>query len=75
MTGTPMPIRAIPQYGGTEMYLDCSKLTDKQRADLRAELEKQQFFIQYLHLDDPTHLLVEAEIRQRLEAEQNEAKS
>lgn len=67
--GTHMPIRAIPQYGGSDLFLDPSKLTDKQRDDLRAELEKQHYYIQYLHLEDPTHLLVEAEIRQRLEAE------
>lgn len=64
-----MPIRAIPQYGGQELYLDPSKLTDKQRDDLRAELEKQGYYIQYLMLQDPTHMLIEAEIRQRLEAE------
>ena len=74
MIGVPMPIRAIPQHGGSDMYLDPSKLTDKQREDLRAELEKQGFFIQYLHLVDPTHILVEAEIRQRLEAEQKAGK-
>jgi len=74
MIGVPMPIRAIPQHGGPDMYLDPSKLTDKQRDDLRTELEKQGFFIQYLHLNDPTHILVEAEIRQRLEAEQKAGK-
>jgi len=65
-----MPMRAIPQYGGPEMYLDTSKLTEKQRKDLRTELEKQNFYIQYMALQDPTYILVEAEIRQRLEAEQ-----
>jgi len=74
MIGVPMPIRAIPQHGGPDMYLDPSKLTDKQRNDLRTELEKQGFFIQYLHLADPTHILVEAEIRQRLEAEREAGK-
>ena len=39
--GTPMPIRAIPQHGGPDRYLDPSKLTDKQRDNLRDELEKQ----------------------------------
>jgi hypothetical protein len=64
-----MPIRAIPEHGGPELYFDMSKLTDKQRKDLRAELEKQNYYIQYLHLEDPTYMLIEAEIRQRLEAE------
>ena len=74
MSGVPMPIRAIPMHGGPDMYLDASKLTMKQREDLQAELKKQQFYTQYLFLEDPTRILVEAEIRQRLEAEQ-EAKS
>jgi hypothetical protein len=68
-----MPIRAIPQYSGPDRYLDPSKLTDKQRDDLGAELEKQGYYIQYLHLEDPTHILIEAEIRQRLEAERKES--
>jgi hypothetical protein len=67
--GTYMPIRAIPKHGGPDMYLDPSKLTAKQHEDLQAELEKQGFFIQYLHLADPTYILIESEIRQRLEAE------
>jgi hypothetical protein len=71
--GIPMPIRAIPQHGGPDRYLDPSKLTDKQRDDLRTELEKQQYYIQYLYLEDPTHILIEAEIRQRLEAERKES--
>jgi len=70
VSGTPMPIRAIPQYGGPDMYLDVSKLTMKQRDDLQAELKKRNFYTQYLHMEDPMHILVEAEIRQRLEAEQ-----
>jgi hypothetical protein len=74
MSGTPMPIRAIPEYGGPDMFLDMSKLTEKQRADLVQELKKQHFWVQYLHLDDPTHLLVEAEIRRRLEEEQEQAR-
>ena len=74
MSGTPMPIRAIPQYGGSDMYLDTSKLTDKQRADLRTELEKRNFYVQYLHMEDPMHILIESEIRQRLEAEQKESR-
>jgi hypothetical protein len=69
MTGTPMPIRAIPMHGGPDRYLDQSTLTDKQRKDLWAELEKQGYYVQYLFFEDPTHMLVEAEIRQRLEAE------
>ena len=64
-----MPIRAIPMHGGPDRYIDPSKLTDKQRKDLRAELEKQGYYVQYLLFEDPTHMLVEAEIRQRLEAE------
>jgi hypothetical protein len=64
-----MPIRAIPKHGGPDRYLDPSKLTDKQREDLRTELEKQDYYIQYLHLEDPTYMLIEAEIRQRIEAE------
>jgi len=71
MIGVPMPIRAIPMHGGPDMYLDASKLTSKQREDLQSELKKQQFYTQYLHLQDPMHILVEAEIRQRLEAEQD----
>ena len=74
MSGTPMPMRAIPQHGGPEMYLDPSKLTHKQRDDLRAELENQGYFIQYLYLEDPTRILVEAEIRQRLESEREAGK-
>ena len=70
MSGTPMPIRAIPMHGGPDMYLDASKLTTKQRDDLQAELKKQHFYTQYLFLEDPTRILVEAEIRNRLEAEQ-----
>lgn len=71
MSGVPMPIRAIPMRGGPDMYLDASKLTSKQREDLQTELKKQHFYTQYLHLHDPTHILVEAEIRQRLEAERD----
>jgi len=52
------------------MYLDTSKLTGKQRTELVNELEKQHFYVQHLFLEDPTRLLVEAEIRNRLEAEQ-----
>ena len=74
MSGTPMPIRAIPMRGGPDIYLDASKLTMKQREDLQAELKKQQFYTQYLFLDDPTRILVEAEIRQRIEAEQEAGK-
>jgi hypothetical protein len=70
MSGVPMPIRAIPMHGGPDMYLDASKLTSKQREDLQAELKKQHFYTQYLFLEDPTRILIEAEIRQRLEAEQ-----
>lgn len=69
MSGTPMPIRAIPMHGGPDLYLDASKLTMKQREDLQVELKKQNFYTQYLFLEDPTRMLVEAEIRQRLEAE------
>jgi len=69
VTGTPLPVRAIPMHGGPDRYFDMSKLTDKQRKDLRDELEKQYCYVQYLHLEDPTHILIEAEIRQRLEAE------
>ena len=69
-----MPIRAIPKHGGPDWYLDQSKLTSKQREDLRTELDKQNFYVQYLFLEDPTRILVEAEIRQRLEAEQAAAK-
>ena len=69
MSGTPMPIRAIPIHGGPDMYLDTSKLTIKQREDLQTELKARNFYTQYLFLEDPTHILVEAEIRQRLEAE------
>lgn len=72
--GTPMPIRAIPKYGGPDLYLDPSKLTNKQSKDLRDELEKQHYYIQYLHMEDPMHILIEAEIRQRLEAEQKAPK-
>ena len=72
--GTPMPIRAIPKHGGPDWYLDPSRLTDNQRDDLRAELEKRNYYVQYLHFDDPTQILIEAEIRQRLEAEQKESK-
>lgn len=70
MTGKPMPIRAIPMHGGSDLYLDVSKLTSKQRDDLQAELKNRQFYTQYLFLEDPTRFLVESEIRQRLEAEQ-----
>jgi hypothetical protein len=70
VNGTPMPMRAIPMHGGADMYLDMSKLTIKQREDLQAELKKQQFYTQYLFREDPTRILVEAEIRRRLEAEQ-----
>lgn len=70
MSGTPMPIRAIPMHGGPDLYLDVARLTTKQREDLQAELKKQQFYTQYLFLEDPTRILVEAEIRKRLEAEQ-----
>ena len=70
MSGTPMPIRAIPKHGGTDMYLDTSKLTSKQRDDLTKELEKQHYYVQYLFVQDPMPMLIEAEIRARLEAEQ-----
>jgi hypothetical protein len=69
-----MPIRAIPKHGGPDWYLDPSKLTSKQREDLKAELDKRGFYVQYLHMEDPTYILAEAEIRQRLEAEQAAAK-
>lgn len=69
-----MPIRAIPMHGGNEMFFDAAKLTLKQRDDLKAELEKQFFWVQYLHLQDPTHFLVEAEIRRRIESEQEAAR-
>jgi hypothetical protein len=65
-----MPIRAIPKHGGADRYIDPARLTDKQREDLRAELDKQGYYVQYLFFEDPTPLLVEAEIRARLEAEQ-----
>jgi hypothetical protein len=71
--GTPMPIRAISQYGGPDVYFDTSKLTTKQRSDLQDELKKRNFYAQYLHMEDPMHILIEAEIRQRLEAEQKES--
>lgn len=64
-----MPIRAIPKHGGGDRYFDMAKLTDKQREDVRTELDKQQFYVQYLFLEDPTYMLIEAEIRNRLEAE------
>jgi hypothetical protein len=57
-------------HGGPDLYLDVSKLTFKQREDLQSELKQQSFYTQYLFLEDPTRILVEAEIRQRLEAEQ-----
>jgi hypothetical protein len=69
-----MPMRVIPIHGGSDRYFDVSKLTYKQREDLQTELTKQQCYTQYLFLEDPTHILVEAEIRQRLEAEQAAAK-
>jgi hypothetical protein len=69
-----MPIRAIPKLGGPDMYLDQSKFTREQREALMTELDKRGFWVQYLHLDDPTYLLVEAEVRQRLEAEQEASK-
>lgn len=69
MSGT-MPLRAIPKLGGPDMYLDMAKLTGEQRQNLQDELDKQGFYTQYLFLDDPTRILVEAEIRRRLEAEQ-----
>jgi len=56
------------------MYLDASKLTMKQREDLQEELKKQHYYTQYLFLEDPTRILVEAEIRNRLEAEQKAQK-
>ena len=55
------------------MYFDVSNLTIKQREDLQAELKARQFHTQYLFLEDPIHILVEAEIRQRLEAERKTA--
>jgi hypothetical protein len=61
-------------HGGPDMYLDASKLTSKQRGDLHAELKERQFYTQYIILEDPMHILVEAEIRQRLQAEQEAAK-
>lgn len=70
MSGVPMPIRAIPKHGGPDRYLDVGKLTRDQRQDLQDELDKQGYFTQYLFLDDPTRILIEAEIRRRLEAEQ-----
>lgn len=57
-------------YSGPDLYLDVSKLTSKQRDDLQAELKKRNYYTQYMILEDPMHMLVEAEIRQRLEAEQ-----
>jgi hypothetical protein len=62
-----MPIRAIPQHGGPDRYLDPSKLTDKQRDNLRDELEKQggykdAQFIAHARMDIPALL---AMVRER----------
>lgn len=71
--GTPMPLRCIPVHGGPDIYLDVSSLTSNQRSDLQDEMKRRNFYVQYLFLEDPMTILIEAEIRQRLAAEQEKA--
>lgn len=68
--GVSIPLRAIPKNGGGDRYFDMGKLTFDQREEVRVELEKQGFFVQYLMLDDASHVLFECRIRKQIEAEQ-----
>jgi hypothetical protein len=64
-------IRAIPQWAGQpELFFNDDKLTHHQRRDLKEELGQRNFFVQDIMLADSMQILVEREVRLKLEAEQ-----
>ncbi|AYN57899.1 hypothetical protein PP640_gp47 [Arthrobacter phage Faja] len=66
-----MIIRAIPQWAGQpELFFNDDKLTHQQRRDLKEELGQRNFYVQDIMLADPMQILVEREVRMKLEAEQ-----
>lgn len=68
-------IRAIPQWGGQpELYFSTDKLTYKQSRDLQEELGQRGFYVTTIQFADPMQMLIEREVRLKLEAEQEEKK-
>lgn len=66
-----MIIRAIPQWAGQpELFFPVDKLTHKQTRDLKEELGQRNFYVQDIMLAEPMQILVEREVRLKLEAEQ-----
>lgn len=64
-------IRAIPQWAGQpELYFSPDKLTWQQQRDLKEELGQRGCYVQDIMLADPMLVLIEREVRIRLEKEQ-----
>lgn len=65
-------IRAFPKWGGqAEQFYDVTKMSWKDRDEVRKELENQGFYVQDISLADPMPVQVGIEIRKRYEAEKD----